>query len=65
MALHCSIPAWEIPWTEEPGRLQSIALQGALCTLLPALKGALCLPFVPFGTLAVWLLSAIRDSKAT
>ena len=21
---HSSIPAWEIPWTEEPGRLQSI-----------------------------------------
>ena len=24
---HSSILAWEIPWTEEPGRLQSIALQ--------------------------------------
>ena len=23
MAAHSSIPAWEIPWTEEPGRLQS------------------------------------------
>ena len=23
MAIHCSIPAWEIPWTEEPGGLQS------------------------------------------
>ena len=22
MAIHSSIPAWEIPWTEEPGRLQ-------------------------------------------
>ena len=20
MATHCSIPAWRIPWTEEPGR---------------------------------------------
>ena len=27
MATHSSILAWEIPWTEEPGRLQSIALQ--------------------------------------
>ena len=27
MATHSSIPAWEIPWTEEPGRLQSIGLQ--------------------------------------
>ena len=27
MATHSSILAWEIPWTEEPGGLQSIALQ--------------------------------------
>ena len=27
MATHFSIPAWEIPWTEEPGRLQSMRLQ--------------------------------------
>jgi len=26
MATHSSVLAWEIPWTEEPGRLQSIAL---------------------------------------
>ena len=24
MATHSSIIAWEIPWTEEPGRLQSM-----------------------------------------
>ena len=23
-ATHCSILAWRIPWTEEPGRLQSM-----------------------------------------
>ena len=23
MATHFSVPAWRIPWTEEPGRLQS------------------------------------------
>ena len=28
MATHCSILAWRIPWTEEPGRLQSIESQG-------------------------------------
>ena len=22
MATHSSVPAWKIPWTEEPGRLQ-------------------------------------------
>ena len=26
MATHSSILPWEIPWTEEPGRLQSIEL---------------------------------------
>ena len=27
MASHCSILAWEIPWTEKPGRLQSTGPQ--------------------------------------
>ena len=27
LATHSSILAWSIPWTEEPGGLQSIALQ--------------------------------------
>ena len=28
MVTHCSIPAWRIPWAEEPGgRLQSIGSQ--------------------------------------
>ena len=27
MATHCSILAWGIPWTEEPGELQSIGSQ--------------------------------------
>ena len=29
MTTHCSILAWEIPWTEEPGGLQSMGLQRA------------------------------------
>ena len=29
MATHSSILAWRIPWTEEPGRLQSMGLQRA------------------------------------
>ena len=28
MATHSSILTWEIPWTEEPGRLQSMGSQG-------------------------------------
>ena len=27
MAIHSSILAWEIPWTEEPGGLQSMRSQ--------------------------------------
>ena len=27
MATHSSILAWEIPWTEEPGRLPSVGSQ--------------------------------------
>ena len=27
MATHCSILAWEIPWTEEPGRIQDTESQ--------------------------------------
>ena len=27
MATHSSILAWKIPWTENPGRLQSMGLQ--------------------------------------
>ena len=27
MAIHSNILAWEIPWTEEPGGLQSKGLQ--------------------------------------
>ena len=28
MAIHSSILAWRIPWTEEPGRLQFMGSQG-------------------------------------
>ena len=27
MGTHCSILAWRIPWTEDPGRLPSMRLQ--------------------------------------
>ena len=27
LATHSSIPAWRMPWREEPGGLQSIGLQ--------------------------------------
>ena len=31
MATHASILAWRVPWTEEPGGLQSIGLQTVGC----------------------------------
>ena len=30
MAIHSSVLAWEIPWTEEPGGLQSMGLQSRM-----------------------------------
>ena len=27
MAMHSGVLAWRIPWTEEPGRLQSLGLE--------------------------------------
>ena len=32
MATHSSILDWRIPWTEEPGRLQSMGLQESTVT---------------------------------
>ena len=34
MATHSSLPAWEIPWSEEPGGLQSMRLQNSRTLLL-------------------------------
>ena len=43
MATHSSILAWKIPWTEEPGELQSMELQeldmNELLTLFPYTLG--------------------------
>ena len=33
MATHSSIPAWKIPWTEEPGGLQSLRSRGVRHTI--------------------------------
>ena len=34
MAIHSSTPAWEIPWTEEPGGLQSMGSQSVVHDLV-------------------------------
>ena len=36
MATHSSIHAWEISWTEKPGRLQSMGPQESDMTLQPS-----------------------------
>ena len=36
MVTHCSILAWRITWTEEPGRLQSMGSQRVLHDLVSA-----------------------------
>ena len=49
MAIHSNILAWEIPWTEEPGGLQSMGLQrvrhdlATKTTTNPRLSGGLSL----------------------
>ena len=41
MATHSRILAWKIPWTEEPGRLQSIGSQRVRHNLVT--KNTLCI----------------------
>ena len=38
MATHCSTLAWKIPWTEEPGGLQSMGLQRVRHDLVTSLS---------------------------
>ena len=45
MAMHSSILAWEIPWTEEPGRLQSMGLQKSQTRLSNKTTAAILLGF--------------------
>ena len=35
MATHFNVLAWKIPWTEEPGRVQSVGLQRLRHNLVP------------------------------
>ena len=45
MATHTSILAWRIPWTEEPGGLQSIGRKELDTTEVTEHSTALCNPF--------------------
>ena len=48
MATHSSILAWQIPWTEEPGELQSIASQKSGHDFLTKQQQPLSVLFPPF-----------------
>ena len=44
MAIHSSILAWRIPWTEEPGRLQQIWEYRNLLEVLISFSLNICMP---------------------
>ena len=48
MATHSSIHAWKIPWTEEPGGLQSMGSQSRTCLSMCA---------IPVGTLQLFVFA--------
>ena len=50
MATHSSILAWRIPWTEEPGKLQSMELQRVGLDLGEASKQYVCVWLIHFAT---------------
>ena len=52
MAPHSSTLAWKIPWTVEPGRLQSMGSQRVGHDLATSLS----LSFILFGVLGLWKL---------
>ena len=49
MATHSSILAWKIPWTEEPGSLQSMGLQRVGHELATSLFTSLSHPYMITG----------------
>ena len=51
METHASIPAWKIPWTEEPGMLQSSRKESATTARLNTLNSVA--PYIRLGFL--WL----------
>ena len=50
IATHCSILAWKIPWTEDPGRLQSIGSQRVILKRLVCTHARLLGEFCLFNT---------------
>ena len=49
MAIHSSIHAWEIPWTEEPDGLQFMGLQKTWTRLSDQTTTIYLFPYLPLG----------------
>ena len=64
MATHSSIPAWRIPWTEEPGGLQSMGSQRVGHTEELTLR-AFHSPMARFGVTVSWLETQAMSSVFT
>ena len=61
MAAHSSIPAWEIPWTEEPGGLQSMGSQKSWTQL--SNSATICLYQASLVAQTVKNLPAMQDTR--
>ena len=53
MVAQSSILAWEIPWTEEPGRLESMGLQRLGCHLVTKTTHVKCDEYPSFISLTL------------
>ena len=60
MAIHSSILAWRIPWTEEPGRLQSMGLQKSDNSI--SHQGNFCHIYVPSLLLTQYSTSCLSSN---
>ena len=60
MATHSSILAWRIPWTEEPGGLQSVELQRVGCNLASNASKAPTLSFIFFKILFLLMWTILK-----
>ena len=56
MAIHSSILAWKIPWTEEPGGLQSMRMQSQTTEQLSIARGKL-----RTGPLVLWSTGCLDE----
>ena len=57
MAIHSSTIAWKIPWTEEPGRLQSMGSQRVRHDWATSLSKCLGKTLIPFSLVSFSLVS--------